>query len=111
MKHSHIHIILALVLTIAVTDYVWLNLLEENQIVAELESEKENKSEEESLRESRTLEGQSHWFSGEHTPYSFDFSIQSLFTGFVKHGSSFLHLSKRGAPRLFLLHCQIKIDC
>ncbi len=109
MRKSLFHIILSIFLALAVSDYVWIGLLGDKEIVAELESEKEKESEEE-VRESKT--------EGEEDPSKhLGFSAiqytneQHTFTGFVVHGNSFIPTTQSDHPKRYLRFQQLRLPC
>ena len=110
MKRNYLHIVLAVFLTFAVTDYIWINLFQDDEIGAELETEKEQESEEE-IREDRSSETKHDFQNGTAIHTSNSFLLQNTFTGFVKHGKSFRPLVKRNNLKLYILHSQIRVYC
>lgn len=111
MKSKYFHIVLSLLLTLAVSDYIWIELFEDQQIIAELETEKEKELEEE-FREKNNSETK-HNFSDVSWFVSTDsFSPQSLSRGnFFKHGNSFCLLGSSNPPKLFILFSQLRLHC
>ncbi|QSE98208.1 hypothetical protein [Fulvivirga lutea] len=111
MKKNIFHIILSLLLTLAVTDYIWYDLLQDDKLAIELETESKEKTGEESiedkLTESKEVDSDNHW-PLHHASFSEKFSLHS---GLVKRGNSFSPLSKFDSPKLFLLNCQLRIHC
>lgn len=99
LKRNTWLILLSLILTVAVSDYIWVELLGSDQIVAELETEKEKESEEE-LREAESKENR-------HTYQNCNFlhligNLPSINThsGFIKSGNSFKQHSENLKPKL-----------
>ncbi len=112
MKKGLLHILFSLILTFAVTDYLWIELfVDEDKIVAELETEKEKEAEEE-LKEGTHLKTK-------HDPVLFGWSEISyppseqllFFTGYLRHGNSFCPSLKSAAPKLYLLQRRLKLHC
>ena len=108
MRSPITHILFTIVLSFAVTDYLWIELFEDEQIVAEWEvsGEQEELRENESKSEDHFLDYD--WSFDSPLPCSFQNSFPA---GFVKHGNSFLPLTRLGNPKLYLLHQQLLIDC
>ena len=112
MKKNYFHILLALVLTFAVTDYIWIELIHGSKVVTELELEKEGSVDEDPLREDHKdpaglkIPGGSILSSNYFAP-----NTLNLFTGFLRNGNSYEALIDKGALKLFLKHCQLKYDC
>ncbi|MEQ9287123.1 MAG: hypothetical protein RIG77_09460 [Cyclobacteriaceae bacterium] len=110
MNRRFAHIVLAILLAFAVSGYVWEKLFLDDQIVAELEIEKEKEAEEESSK-GLSLEHKQHFLSSGCLPNHYTFLFQNISSGFVKHGNSFQPLALGNNPRLFLLHCQLRLHC
>lgn len=109
MRKSIFHIVLSVFLALVVSDYVWIELLGDKEIVAELESEKEKESEEE-VRENKT--------EGEEDPSKhLGFAAiqytneQHTFTGFVVHGNSFIPATQSDHPKRYLRFQQLRLPC
>tara|TARA_B100000497_G_C7507240_1_gene309240 strand:+ start:170 stop:496 length:327 start_codon:yes stop_codon:yes gene_type:complete len=108
VKRNIFRLLLVSLLTIGVTDYLWLEIFQDQQIVADLEKEKEK---EESVEEFRFQESKHD--SSLTTSYSSAFSNfldHSKFSGFVKHGAGFFPL-KLHKYKIFLLLHQLRIHC
>lgn len=109
MRKNIFHIVLSFLLTIAVTDYVWYELLNDDRVAFELETEKEGEEKEE-LRENRSSESRNDLH------YSFvlgaisSFSFERVALGFIKNGESDTPNFGRKAPRLFILFCSLLLD-
>jgi|GEM_PF-3420003 len=112
MNRSIYHIVIALFLTLAVTDDIWINLFQDDpvRLIAELESEKDTEETEE-LREGRSSEIKHDAVDGDPFSGSSLPSLHNSYTGFVKHGNSYAPVSRRNNPKLFLLHRQLLLDC
>lgn len=109
MRKPIFHIILSILLALTVSDYVWIELVGDNEIVAELESEKEKETEEE-LREDKT--------EGEEDPtkhLGFDAiqytNQQHTFNGFVVHGNSYFPATQSDHPKRYLRFQQLRLPC
>ncbi len=109
MRKSIFHIILSVFLALAVSDYVWIDLLGDREIVAELESEKEKETEEE-VREDKA--------EGEEDPskhLGFDAiqhtNQQHTFTGFVAHGNSYFPARQSDHPKRYIRFQQLRLPC
>lgn len=105
------HIILSLLLTVAVSDYVWIELFEDERIVAELEIEKEKELEEEfKEKDSSHIKHtfiDANWFIASN---SSSIQIPSI-SSFFKHGNSFCPLVSNTSPKLFILFSQLRLHC
>ncbi|MEQ8239112.1 MAG: hypothetical protein RIA69_07850 [Cyclobacteriaceae bacterium] len=112
MNRSIFHIVIALFLTLAVTDDIWINLLQDDpvRLIAELESEQDAEEKEE-LREGRSSETKHDTIEGDPFSGSSLLPLHNSYTGFVKHGNSYTPISGRTNPKLFILHRQLLIDC
>ncbi|MEP3390453.1 MAG: hypothetical protein ABJO02_19835 [Reichenbachiella sp.] len=111
MKSKYFHIILSLLLTIAVTDYIWIELFEDHKVVAELEIEKEKEKElEEELREKTNSETK-HSFLDVNWFYSSNSALSKApsNSNFFKHGNSFCPLVFSNPPKLYILHGQLRL--
>ena len=113
MKRNFFQIILSTVLIFAVTDYVWLDVFNDQQTVKELnaENEKESKESKENLEEFRGFESK-HDFSGHDTSFGYYAIVNNTnYNGFVKHGSCFLPISKLRLNKIYLLLQRLRLDC
>ncbi|MEO9966631.1 MAG: hypothetical protein ABJF11_12615 [Reichenbachiella sp.] len=108
MKIRWFHIFLSLLLTLAVNDYIWIELLEDEYIVLEVEKEEKEELREE-LRESKSDEFDNFSYHSSVSSYSFIF--QNIASGIVKHGNSFRPIIKSNDPSLYILFCQLRLDC
>lgn len=107
MQKGLFYIILSFILTLAVTEYVWIELLREEQVVAELETEKEF---EEDLREeslSSEKQKQPHFFSSQSQSFSFIICFNFSAVG----PNPLRSLVKCNSPKLFILHQQLRVHC
>ena len=91
-------------------DYIWVELMSEDPVVAELEIEKEKESEEE-VRESETKETKLDLTQDHSLHLSNDTQQINLYSGFVKHGNSFEQLARNLEPSLFIRFHRLKIHC
>lgn len=107
MKKSLFYIILSFILTLAVTDYVWIELLREEHVVAEIETETE--VEEDFREESSSVDKQQL----PHVFYTSDYIF--LFNNYlVAYTSDFKGLRsvvKCNRTKLFILHHQLRVHC
>lgn len=111
MKRNVFHIVLSLFLTLAINDYVWVHLLSDDQTVAfEIEKEEKEESREE-LRESKSEEVKHDFLGGGWLSATYSYSFQCIASGVVAHGNSFNPLIPSKHPRLFILFCQLRLDC
>lgn len=109
MRRGLSHLILSLVLTLAVSDYIWVEIFEDYHFVVEIESEKE--SIEESLRSDKA-EGESLQFVSLSCCEIFSsLDNRSIFSGFIKHGNSFSQQYLSSPPKLFIRHHQLQLNC
>jgi len=109
MKKNLFHIVLAFLLTFAVTDYIWLELLGNQKVLVELETEKEKESEEE-IRDDRPSENK-HEHLDLYYAFGSQFSSQRSqvdLNAIDKSLNDFIDLS---GPKLFILHKQLRIHC
>jgi len=108
MKKHLGHIILSLILTFAVTDYIWVDLLSHDDHVSielETESNKEAVGESE-LPESRHDAADDYW-----SPTFNDFSYQTLFSGVFRFGNTYRPLAEDDNPKFIIRYCQLRLPC
>lgn len=107
MKKGLFYIILSFILTLAVTEYLWIELLREEQVVAELASEKEL---EEDFYEEYSPGGKFQFTDSYFSPgQSLSFKNHS---GVFAVGSDiFRRVVKHRRPKLFILHQQLRVHC
>ena len=110
VKKNIFHIILSLLLTIAVTDYIWYDLLQGEKLAIELETDAKEKAGsevvEDNVSETKDLELNVEW------PPIHEYSESLvIFSGLIKQGNSFSPVSNFDNPKLFLLNCQLRIPC
>ena len=110
MKKNCVNIILSLLLTVAVTDYVWYDLLSENQIAIEFETDKEEESKEE-VREVRSSESRHETLNSGLYPLTQSFSLQTISSGIINYGNSYRPLAGTDGEKLIILHCQLRLPC
>ena len=103
------HIGLGVLLTLALTDYVWYDLLSDDQVAIELESEKEESREE--LKEGRTAKPKHEFLCGGliHGAQSFQFINSFYLAGefWVFKSCQF----SSGDTRLYIKFSQLRLDC
>lgn len=107
MKKSIFHIFLTFILTFAVTEYVWIELLGNDQIVAEIETEKET---EEEVREGRSTDSKPDLFDNDFTSTE-SYLVKHPLKSITSQGELLRSIVKRNSPKLFLLHGQLRLDC
>ncbi len=110
MRNKLLNIFLSIFLTLAVTDYIWVEIFHKQQVVAEVETEKEQETEEE-FREGRTSEKKQDSLDSNGLVQEYNYQSQNISTGFVKHGNSYRPLAKRNNPKIFILHQQLRLHC
>ena len=110
MKKNFLHIILSLLLTIAVRDYIWYEFLGDDSIAIELETEKQEESKEE-LRENRSSESRHEFLDGNWIPNPQSFSFQTLASGIISRGNSYHPLATSQGEELVILYCQLRLPC
>jgi hypothetical protein len=109
MRRNISHILLSLVLTLAVSDYIWVEIFEDQHLVVELETEKEPI--EESLRADKA-DSESLQFVNLRCCEIFNsFENQTISSGFLKHGNSFSQQYLSSPPKLFIRHHQLQLNC
>jgi len=113
MRLKVLHILVSLLLATALTNHIWVELIDNaNDVIANVEAEeKEKESEEEQLREGRLAESKFEnvdfvFVAGDHLP-----SLHNGASGYVKCGNSFRPLLQKNRPKLVILHQQLKIHC
>lgn len=111
MKKNLLPLFLSLVLALAVTDYIWIDWVQEDEVVAELLESQEEESKEEKLREGASAEEKKAHQSLLSLHGTNDHFHVQLNAGFIKVGHGFQPLSKKNKPGLYLLHGQLKLDC
>ncbi|MEQ9405640.1 MAG: hypothetical protein RIM99_18770 [Cyclobacteriaceae bacterium] len=104
MKKNLRDIFLSCILTMAVTDYIWIEFLDNVWVVAEIspEDEKVEKIKEVEKKESRF----------DHQPerlYPESGLSIGLFSNYQKTGNSFKASLKGNTPKLYILNSQIRI--
>ncbi|MDN5215822.1 hypothetical protein QQ020_27335 [Fulvivirgaceae bacterium BMA12] len=107
MKKQSLHILLAAILTFSVTDYVWIQLLKDNQAFVEVEFDSDSGE--------KLQEGEENGLKFD-SPYLAGFppsspACQPFFSGFLKVGNSYVADTKKSKPKLFILHRQLKLHC
>ncbi len=110
MRKNLFHLILVAVLTLGVTDYLWIEIFQDEQIVAEFETEKKKETEE-SLEEYRKVETKQDFRSDFNSPSFNSFVCNTISHGFVKHGSCFIPSSKLRPNKIFILFHRLRIFC
>lgn len=108
MNRSILKIMISLLLTLAVSDYVWIEILEEQHIVAEIETEKESQFEEKEERLSESKHLPSFCSSLQFQPNQLLLQAKAKL---VKHGNSFDFQPDSDEVRLFILFRQLRIHC
>lgn len=110
MKRNFFFLILSVLLTIAVTDFIWIQVFEDERTAIEIETEVESKIET-SVKEKEALDLQFEFSSGNFNTTQNDFTFSNFSSGFLKHGNSLFSERKSNSPRLFILHCQMRLHC
>ncbi|MEQ8337723.1 MAG: hypothetical protein RIA62_10280 [Cyclobacteriaceae bacterium] len=107
MKKHLGHIILSLILTFAVTDYIWVGLLTHNDQVS-IEFETESK---EVVSESESSETKHDTFDHYWSPTFNDFSYQTLYSGVFRFGNTYRPLAEDNNPKFIIRYCQLRLPC
>lgn len=109
MPYKTHHIILSILLTAAVTDYVWIEFLKKDKsIVIELEAEKE--AGEEEIKEVQRIDTKEESFGLVYYCNQFlEPTVVKRFSGFIKIGNSFLLLTKGSYPKFYILYSSLRI--
>lgn len=107
MKKSLFYIILSFILTLAVTEYVWIELLREEHVVAEIETETE--VEEDLKEESSSVDKQQL----PHVFYTSDyiFSYNNYLVAYTSDFKDLRSVVKCNRTKLFILHHQLRVHC
>lgn len=101
------HIILSLILTLAVTDYIWVVLLtQDDQVSIEIETESK-----EAVGESETSEKKHDSFDDYWSPTFNDFSYQTLYSGVFRFGNTYRPLAEDNNPKFIIRYCQLRLPC
>ncbi len=107
MKKHVGYIILSLILTLAVTDYIWVDLLSHtDQVSVELEPESK-----EAVGESESFETKHDSLGAYWSPTFKDFSYQTLYSGVFKFGNTFRPLTEDNDPKFIIRYCQLRLPC
>ena len=107
MRKQVIHILFSFILTLTVTDYLWVMLVQHHDdLVVELESKEAN----EEIQESEPSESRPDYFQIDfHLPTA-SFSPDLLLSSDLQiHYTCDVHLHQQ-KPRLYLYYQQLKID-
>lgn len=110
MRKNLFHLLLVAVLTLGVTDYLWIEIFQDEQIVAEFETDKKKETEE-SVQELREFESKEDFTSNFNSPTFHLFVCNAISHGFVKHGSCFIPCSKLRPNKIFILFHRLRIFC
>lgn len=103
------YIFLSILLTFAVTDYIWLELFQEDQVAAEIQSEVDFESSEEELSEDAE-HGLKPFDPGSQQAVLKSATTSSLLAcAFLKRGNSYELGNSEGDIKLFLKYCQLRI--
>lgn len=108
------HAVLSLILALAATDYVWIPLFNSDEVVLGLEpeTEEEKEKEKEELREGRSSENKHAFPDGGHWLSEFSYiSFVPLSYDLIKASVDRFFLPSRALIHLFILHCQLLLDC
>ncbi|MBV6643335.1 MAG: hypothetical protein KI791_21625 [Cyclobacteriaceae bacterium] len=107
MKKHLGYIILSLILTLAVTDYIWVELLShDDQVSIELETESK-----EAVGESESSETRHDTFDDYWSPTFNDSSYQTLFSGVFRFGNTYRPLAEDNNPKFIIRYCQLRLPC
>ena len=107
MKKHLGHIILSLILTFAVTDYIWgVFLSQDDQISIELEAESKEVVDESVFSESKHDSANDYW-----SPTFNDFSYQTIYSGVFRQGNTYHPLAWDSYPKLIIRYCQLRLPC
>ena len=110
MNKNLFKIIFSLLLVFAVSDYIWYELLQDDSVTFELETEKTEEVKEELREGNRLLEGKHNSIDGSSALYSsFQFILnRSISTDL----NAYQYSTKAIQPlRLFIFHCQLRLPC
>ncbi len=99
----------SLLLIIALTDYIWVKLVEDDRIVSQINAE-ENAFEEE-LRFEKNQESEFQFSPIAYFTFPYLGLNHSLFSGFVKKGNIHLPSTETGGPELYIIFHALKIYC
>lgn len=110
MKRNFLFLILSALLTIAVTDFIWIQVFEDERTAIEIETEAESKIEN-SVKEKEALDIEFKFSGGNFIHTTNTFTFNNFSSGFLKHGNSLFFERKSKSPRLFILHCQMRLHC
>lgn len=107
MKKGIIHLLLSLILSFAVTDFIWVELIQDEDIVAEIET----KEQKEEVREFETPESKHELDDDQDYTLPQYHNLISTATGFVKRGNSFIPLDQSNGLKRYILYHQLRIHC
>jgi hypothetical protein len=110
MKRNFFFLTLSVLLTIAVTDFIWIQVFDDERTAIEIETEAESKIEN-SVKEKEALDLEFEFSRGNFVHTQNSNSFNNFSSGFLKHGNSFFSERKSNFPRLFILHCQMRLHC
>ncbi len=110
MRKSILYIFLSFLLAFAITDYVWIHLIQDDEIFVELQIEKEKEAEEDKLQEGETSKEETVHPIFEFAYSTFSSTGLNLSSGFLKQGSSYIPSSFKFKPGLYILYRQMKLD-
>ncbi len=110
MNKNLFHIIFSLLLVFAVSDYIWYELIQDEAISIELETENEKEEIKEIREETRASEGKYNsfggvWYIKASSQFIFDRSEALIENNYNYTSTAFQPL------RLFIFHCQLRLPC
>jgi hypothetical protein len=110
MNKNLFKIIFSLLLVFAVSDYIWYELLQDDSVTFELETEKTEEVKEEIREGNRLLDGKYDSIDGSSALYSsFQFLLKRLIGTDL---NAYRYSTKVIQPlRLYIFHCQLRLSC
>ena len=105
MKHNIFYIILSLILTLAVTDYIWVDLLHHEQVTISMETGSEE------VGENKIPETRQDMLVDFYIPSFHSISFKNNSSGVFKFGSSYRPLISDNHPKFFITYCQLRLHC
>ena len=110
MKKNFSHIVLAVLLSFAVTDYIWIDYLQDDHSHFQLDFDKDGEEKVEEGEKSETGEEKLHLFFPAGIATSDELHLTRN-SGFYKVGNSFISATHRLNPQRYILYQQLKLDC
>ncbi|MDH5602667.1 MAG: hypothetical protein OEY51_01940 [Cyclobacteriaceae bacterium] len=110
MKKNIFHIALSLLMTLAVTEYLWHIFFVKDRVSVEIGTGTEETFNEE-ISETEDLEFENFPIGGDFNGIFNRFSVDIASSVTLKFGKLCTPFSRHRTVKLFIVHCELRLDC